>query len=137
MHLARARCLTVAVNWLYNWSMTTELKTYMGNRPEAHTSSYGHTNYFGNKPNPEAVWKDFPEAVIVDGDDDWNAPDEMRPMVLVEKAAIQPLAWFHSRSSGITKSGLVLTRADFAKLSSYYLNTFGKGIAEFLTIYTR
>jgi hypothetical protein len=117
--------------------MTNPLKTFMGNKPDCHTGSSGFTNFFNNSPNPEAVWKVHPEAVIVDGDDDWSAPLERFPMKLVEKAELQPLAWFHSGISGITKSGVVLTRADFAKLSTYFLNTFGKGIAEVLTIYTR
>lgn len=129
--------MTTAGNWLYNWGMNNELRTYMGSGIQKHTSSYGNVNYWDNSPNPEAVWKDFPKAVIVDGDDDWGAPDEKRPAVLIEKAGLTPLAYFHSRSSGITKSGLVLTRADFLTLSAYYLNTFGEGIAEFLTIYER
>lgn len=117
--------------------MTDQLQTFMGSSPDRHTGSSGFTNYFNNKPNPAAVWAVFPDAVIVDGDDDWSAPKESRPMALVEKAGLKPLAWFHSGISGITKSGLVLTREDFTKLSEYYVNTFGKGIAEFLTIYSR
>jgi len=117
--------------------MNFALQTFMGNTSETHTSSSGFTNYFNNRPNPEAVWRVYPEAVIVDGTDNWSAKDEYRPQRLAERAGLNPLAWFHSGISGVTKSGLVLTRADFDKLSAYYLNTFGRGIAEFLTIYER
>jgi hypothetical protein len=115
--------------------MSNPLKTYLGTGSQTHTGSSGFTNYFGNKPNPMAVFRDFPAAIIVDGNDDWSAKKEMRPASVVQDAGIQPLAWFHSGISGITKSGVVLTPKSFAKLEAYYLREFKTPLGDLLTVY--
>jgi len=117
--------------------MSNPLKTYLGisNGSDVHTGSSGFTNYFNNKPNPMAVFKDHPTAIIVDGNDDWSAPKNTRPASVVQDAGIEPLAWFHSGISGITKSGAVLTPKDFTKLEAYYLREFGKPLGDVLTVY--
>lgn len=64
-------------------------------------------------------------AVIVDGTDDWNAPDYVRPEVLVDRYGIVPLAWWHTGLSGQTRSGVVLTREQYAVLRAEYAVDFG------------
>jgi hypothetical protein len=115
--------------------MGDELRTFIGIGARAHTGTSGFTNFFSNRPSPEEVWRVHPEAVIVDGSDDWYAKPECRPQALVEGSGVRPLAWFHSGISGITKSGIVLSRADFNRLSAYYRDTFGMEITKLLTIY--
>lgn len=117
--------------------MSTPLKTYLGTGSDKHTGTSGFTNYFNNKPNPTAVFADFPDAVIVDGSDDWCAALEARPAMVVDKAGIVPLAWFHSGISGITKSGVVLTEAQFAQLDAYYRATFEQEVNDLNTVYRR
>lgn len=116
--------------------MTNPLKTYLGVSPGGvHVGSSGFTNYMDNKPNPMAVFKDHPTAIIVDGDDNWYADKEKRPATVVRDAGIEPLAWFHSGISGITKSGAVLTPKDFAKLEAYYLREFKKPLGDCVKVY--
>lgn len=112
-----------------------KLKTYLGADCDPHTGSSGFTNYSNNKPNPMAVFKDFPAAIIVDGSDDWSAERHHRPQRAVQDAGIEPLAWFHSGISGVSKSGVVLTPADYAKLEEFYLREFKKPLTEFLFVY--
>jgi hypothetical protein len=115
--------------------MSSLLKTYLGTGVETHTSSYGHVNHFGNKPDPLKVFRDHPTAVIVNGSDDWNAPRERQVASLYEKAGLNPIAYFHSGISGVCKSGLVLTPGDYKKLCAYYLREFKKPLGDVLTVY--
>lgn len=105
--------------------MTDPLKTYRGVNCETDVGTSGFTNYFNNSPNPLAVFRDFPEAIIVDGTDDWSASPVRRPAAMAHDARIEPLAWFHSGISGITKSGVVLSREGYRELNNHCLRTFG------------
>lgn len=91
----------------------------------AHVGSSGFTNYTGAKPKPADVWADFPEAVIVDGSDDFGSPKQHRPTVLATKYGVNPLALFHTGISGITRSGVVLDRAGWEKFAAAYEAEFG------------
>lgn len=117
--------------------MSTPLKTYLGIGNDKNTGTSGFVNYFNNKPNPLAVFKDFPDAVIVDGSDDWNSKVEACPTSVVGKAGIEPLAWFHSGISGIMKSGVVLSEEQFAQFTTFYRETYDMDPNDLLTIYRR
>lgn len=111
------------------------MKTYLPGG--THVSSHGFVNYMGAAPQPDAVFRDFPDAVIVDGDDDWFAPKIKRPQVLAEKAGITPLALFHTGISGITRSGVVLSEADYERLREYFTATYGSALESHNRIYRR
>lgn len=87
----------------------------------SHTGTSGFINHFPGGPLCDArararVFRDFPNSVIVDGSDDWYSPPWSRPAMLVNRYGIKPLAYFHSGISGISKSGVVLTREDWETL---------------------
>ena len=67
----------------------------------------------------------FPDAVIVDGSDDWDAPDYVRPQVLVARYGITPLAWWHTGRSGQTKSGVILRADDYSRLREAFRDQYG------------
>jgi len=87
-----------------------------------HTSSHGFVNYMGGaskeriRETLEAIFNEHPGAVVLDGDDDWYANDCRRPGCFPDIFGIKPLATFHTGTSGITKSGIVVSRQDFEKI---------------------
>jgi hypothetical protein len=121
------------------------LKTY--NPQAAHVSSSigAFVNYIGATAEKFAearaqVFKDFPGCVIVDGSDNWNHHARYRPETFPreprdfngEKIGLgipQPLAWYHSKTSGISKSGMVLSEEQFALLRERYEATYGSTLA--------
>lgn len=72
-----------------------------------------------------ALCERFPGAVIVDGSDDWDAPPTVRPELWAREFGLRPLAWWHTGTSGQTKSGLVLRRSQYDELRSLYRAEFG------------
>ena len=63
-----------------------------------------------------------PGAVIIDGTDDWNAPRELRPESFVQDLGLKPLALFHTGVSGISSSGIVVSKEDAAKIPESVLS---------------
>lgn len=97
----------------------TKLKTYSGHAG-SHTGSSGFTNHFTGGPICQAkalarVFKDFPDAVVLNGQDNFEAPIVARAPALCARFEITPLAYFHTGISGIAKSGVVLSREDYAR----------------------
>lgn len=87
----------------------------------SHTGTYGFTNYFAGSSEDvarglEKVFADFPDAVVIDGSDDWFAKPWTRPGKFINAFEIKPLALFHSGSSGVSKSGIIITEEDFDKI---------------------
>lgn len=108
----------------------SDVPTIMPTGTQIHVSSYGSANYMGNSGGVESaleqVWSKWPNAVVVDGNDDWYAPKDCRPPAILNDLGVSPLAWFHTGISGITKSGAVITREEyeankeaFAKVAVY------------------
>ena len=87
-----------------------------------HTSSHGFVNYIGGatkerfQASLQEVFARHPNAVVLNGSDDWDDPQCRRPESFPQKFDIQPLAYFHSGMSGISKSGIVVSREDFDKI---------------------
>lgn len=94
-----------------------------------HVSSHGHVNYIGGASKDklrtvlERVFQDHPGAVVLDGDDNWYANNCRRPEAFVRIFGIVPLAYFHTGISGISKSGVVVTREDFEKIEREFPTT--------------
>lgn len=112
------------------------MKTYMVSCGAHVSSSIGaFTNYFGRKPPAQVaamhddMREELGEHVIVDGTDDWNAKVFMRPEVFIREftkaTGREPLALYHSGTSGITKSGVVLRPEDFDELTVWYKGMYG------------
>lgn len=87
----------------------------------AMVSSYGNVNYTGaSKGRLEAalqqVFADHPGAVVLDGSDDWFASECRSPRLFRYIFDIKPLASFHTGTSGLSSSGIVVSREDFEKI---------------------
>lgn len=67
----------------------------------------------------------FPEAIVIDGSDDWDAPEHMRPELFPELFGTRPLARWHTGASGVSASGLVLSPEEYDRLCSAYRGRFG------------
>ena len=83
-------------------------------------SSTGFVNYFPSTERTEravkAAYEKFGDnIVIIDGDDDWNASKIFRPVSLCNEWKILILDYFHSGISGISKSGVIISKYDFEK----------------------
>jgi hypothetical protein len=86
----------------------------------ASTGTTGFTNFVGKSNNEgalAAVFADFPDAVVLDGSDDWYSNPLSRPSDICREMEIKPLALYHSGISGIAKSGVVIRFEDFERLA--------------------
>ena len=63
------------------------------------------------------------------------AKPEQRPERFAHDLGIENVALFHTGISGISSSGVVLTRTEFEKLVGRYRDTYGKEITEVLHVY--
>lgn len=102
---------------------------------DPHTSGSGFVNFFGklsgdnlNKLHQRMV-DELGEHVIVDGDDNWFAPEKNRPEVFVRHFASETgcevLARYHSGISGISFTGVVLRPEDFDRMTEWYKEKYG------------
>lgn len=91
----------------------------------SHTGTSGFTNYSGAQPPLAKVWKEFPNSVVVDGDDDWYADVRFQPPQLCTVFGIKPLALYQSGISGITSSGVVLSETGYATFIKLYEERYG------------
>ena len=84
--------------------------------------SSGFTNYTPSskrlKAALEEVFSDYPDAIVVDGDDDWFKPYVVRPAEFAKALNIKPLGWFHSGVSGMALSGVVLDASGWGKMKA-------------------
>jgi hypothetical protein len=106
--------------------MSKTTKTFYASRSPS-TGSSGFTNFIGcdMEKGLAEVFKEHPKAVVIDGSDDWYAPDAKRPEVWSSKIGLVPLAWFQSGISGISKSGIVVLRKDLRVISKCYKSQYG------------
>ena len=105
----------------------TELKTYSGHAG-SHTGSSGFTNHFSGGPICRAkalarVFRDFPDAVVLNGSDDFTAPLPFSATKLCRAYGIPLLAYFHTGVSGIARSGVVISKASYERFL-HCLKTF-------------
>jgi hypothetical protein len=94
------------------------MKTFYASSGLSHGSS-GFGNFLGGADVKSAANDVFawdPEAVIVDGTDNWHASPERRPEQFDRLFGVNILAYFHSGISGISKSGIVITKSELAKI---------------------
>jgi len=109
-------------------------------RGDHRISTSGFSNYVPSFDGVAAakaeVFRDFPDAVIVDGSDDWLAPCCGSPQLLVRKFNLRLLARFHAGISGIASSGIVLAPSEFERFSAEYLAEFGYDVGRWLHVET-
>lgn len=106
--------------------MTKEFNASEENR---HSSSSGFINYISAtgeqiRHKLNAVFATHPDAVVIDGDDNWYADDKDRPPVFLNVFNLQPLATFHTGISGITKSGVVVDQESYQALKDLYAEKY-------------
>lgn len=66
-----------------------------------------------------------PDVVIVDGSDDWYAPDYVRPVVLVRQTQVHPRAWWHTGTSGQSPSGAIFDKRAYRRFRKAYRKLYG------------
>lgn len=71
------------------------------------------------------VLERHPGCVIVDGSDDWHAPERVHPPRVVRRHGITPLAWWHTGKSGQSHSGVVLDERAFGRFRQAYRRQCG------------
>ena len=97
------------------------IKTHLASGGK-HVGTSGFVNYIGGASTArvhaalEAVFAEHPGAVVLDGSDDWYVNDCRRPGTFPNIFGIKPLARFHTGCSGISKSGIVVSRGDFERI---------------------
>lgn len=112
------------------------LKTFLASSDRHVSSSVcASVNYFGRLSGDklqslyESMRSELGEFVIVDGSDDWNAKDSSRPELFAraftESTGLKLLAYYHSKTSGITKSGIVVAPEVFDAMTQWYTDTYG------------
>lgn len=74
------------------------------------------------------VWDQWPSAVIVDGTDDWEAPEWARPQLWLKLLGAKPLAIWHTGASGQSASGLVFSPAEWQRAQAAFLRRFGERV---------
>ena len=84
---------------------------------ECTISSTGFVNYFPSKERTDRKVKEVfdkygDEVVIINGTDNWNGCKLFRIGFMLELFKIQKVDDFHNQVSGITKSGVVIKKAD-------------------------
>ena len=88
----------------------------------AMVSSYGNVNYSPADPRESKfkaylknIFNENSDYVIIDGDDDWYAPPLAHPSTVTRSAGITTVGTFHSGTSGLSYSGIVIMRKDYDK----------------------
>lgn len=95
------------------------MNTYNGTGG-ANVSSNGNVNFSPSERALQAglanVFRNHPDAIVLDGDDDWYAPLIEKVHAVLEEAKVKRLAGFHSGISGYSTSGAVLSAKDLNKI---------------------
>lgn len=115
------------------------IKVYIGSGIRT-VSSNGFTNYMNRTPEEAAkaredVFKDFPNAVIINGSDDWYDPIYKRPKELANKFKLPLLAYYHDGISGLVYSGIVIDKKHLPGFEVDYEEAFGMPVQQHLMIY--
>ena len=76
-----------------------------------HIPSKERTDYNTNR----AIMKYGKYIVIINGEDDWNACKIFHIGFLLNKFGIEKVGDFHDGISGLSNSGCVIKKADYAK----------------------
>jgi len=114
-----------------------DIKTYYASRG-AMTGTSGFTNFEGVSDVPAGlaeVWLDHPDAIVVNGSDNWSSAFSDRPWSFVEHLGFKPIAWFHSGISGIVRSGAVISQETFEALSAAYKVAYSHELGLMNTVY--
>jgi hypothetical protein len=81
------------------------------------------------------VFKDFPNSVIIDGNDDWYAKEHLRPHYFAQTMELPILAYYHSGISGLVRSGIVVSADVFRNFEVDYEERYGVPVNQYLRIY--
>lgn len=111
----------------------------------AHTSSSigRFVNYFGPSPDMALALRECEErvgepCVILNGSDDWGCERAGRPEWFDREGVLPPgrvVAHYHSGTSGITRSGIIIRLADLDALRVEYAVKWGAW-RSYVTVHT-
>jgi len=76
------------------------------------------------------VFERYPGAVILDGTDDWDAPEAYRPSAFLPRLGVRPLAWWHTGQSGALPTGAVVSDDDLPRLRRAYREVYGVDLGQ-------
>lgn len=79
----------------------------------------------GRKRALAEVWADYPDAIVVNGTDNWYADKALRPERFPGTYKVEFLAYFHTGTSGISSSGIVLSPEQYKQLNVAYTQDTG------------
>ena len=119
------------------------MKKYIPFGTSNHTSTSGFTNYFGSATETidqmvNRVFEETPNCVVVNGTDNWYADTLCKPEVLFNqhfKTSKEPIAFFHTGTSGISSTGIVIAIEDYNALSKAYQEKYGFAMDKKMKIY--
>jgi hypothetical protein len=99
--------------------MTTKLREYLPGGAHVSSSIGAWVNYFGPPPDSQKALRECETevgepCVIVDGSDNWNALEALRPERFVPGLISRDklVAIYHSGASGFTRSGFIIRVKD-------------------------
>lgn len=109
---------------------------------ESTTSSNGFVNHIFStardiERTKHQVFNEYPDAVILDGEESWHSADHKRPEVFARKFKIDVIAYFHSGISGVTHSGIVISKESFETINNLYKETYGFDLASHITVWEK
>ena len=119
------------------------MKKYIPIGTSTHTSTTGFVNYIGNPTEAidqmvNRVFKETPNSVVINGTDNWYANTFDMPEIVFKehfKLSKEPIAFFHTGTSGISSTGIVIAIEDYNDLSKAYQEKYGFAMDEKLKIY--
>lgn len=119
------------------------MKKYIPFGTSTHTSTTGFVNYFGNPTETidqmvNRVFKEIPNSVVINGTDNWYANTFDKPEIVFKehfKLSKEPIAFFHTGTSGVISTGIVIAIEDYNDLSKAYQEKYGFAMDEKLKIY--
>jgi hypothetical protein len=116
------------------------MKKYIPFGTSTHIGTTGFVNHFGIPSETmehmvNRVFEENPNSVIINGTDNWHAPEFAKPEVMFSKMNKKPIAFFHTGTSGISTTGIVITIEDYNDLSKSYQEKYGFAMDKKLKIY--
>jgi len=119
------------------------MKKYIPCGTSTHISTSGFINYFGNSTETidqmvNRVFKETPNSVVINGTDNWYANTFAKPEAVFNehfKMSKEPIAFFHTGTSGISSTGIVIAIEDYNALSKAYQEKYGFAMDKKMKIY--
>ena len=107
-----------------------------------HVGSSGFLNYWRDRNTEDTsslaarALKENEGCVVLNGQDDWTSPEWKRPETFCRTLGVEPVALFHTGISGVTSSGVVISKEDFNRLQDEYVARYGHDLTQAVKVYS-